>query len=124
MKSSPSVTTELFSHAATVLAAPSVMASRHFYRDQLGFEETFSWGDPVSYVVLRRGEVSIHLTEAERSVSDATCLYVFVRDVDAYHAEITARGLEAETPENREYGMRDFDLVDPGNNRITFGQNT
>ena len=38
---------------------------------------------------------------------------MFVRDVDAVHAELEARGVRiVKPPQNYDYDMRDFDLID------------
>jgi len=47
--------------------------------------------------------------------------YVYVEDVDALHLEWSALGIEITAPEDRPYGCRDFDLVDPDGHRIAFG---
>jgi uncharacterized glyoxalase superfamily protein PhnB len=50
---------------------------------------------------------------------------VFVRDVDAVYAELEARGAKlVSRPQNYDYGMRDFDLVDLDGNQLTFGTGT
>ena len=50
---------------------------------------------------------------------------VFVRDVDAVHAELTARGANiVKPPQNYDYGMRDFDVVDLDGNQLVFGKGT
>jgi uncharacterized glyoxalase superfamily protein PhnB len=47
---------------------------------------------------------------------------VFVRDVDAVYAELAARGARiVKPPQNYDYGMRDFDLIDLDGNQLTFG---
>jgi predicted enzyme related to lactoylglutathione lyase len=50
---------------------------------------------------------------------------IFVTDVDAVHAEVAARGAKVlKPPQNYDYGMRDFDVVDLDGNQITFGMGT
>jgi uncharacterized glyoxalase superfamily protein PhnB len=45
-----------------------------------------------------------------------------VRDVDAVHAELAARGARIlKPPQDWDYGMRDFDLTDLDGNQLTFG---
>ena len=47
---------------------------------------------------------------------------VFVSDVEGVHAELAARGAKVlMPPDNCDYGMRDFDVVDLDGNRLTFG---
>jgi len=46
---------------------------------------------------------------------------VFVKDVDGIYAELAARGAKiVKAPQNYDYGMRDFDLVDLDGNHLTF----
>ena len=103
------------------------MKSIAFYRDKLGFDLTFSWGEPVTYAVLNREEaVGIHLvkrTEGTHShLPSQTALFVFVYDVDALYEEYSAMQVSFLTkPQDREYGMRDFDLKDPDGYILTFG---
>ena len=47
---------------------------------------------------------------------------VQVNGIDAYFAELQARRVDATGPGNRDYGMRDFEVVDPDGNRIAFGE--
>ena len=50
---------------------------------------------------------------------------VFVKDVDAVHAELVKRGANViKAPQNYDYGMRDFDVVDADGNQLTFGTGT
>lgn len=110
--------------AATVFVVADIAKSTEHYRDVLGFTVTFEWGTPVSYVCLCRDEVALHLNSANRTRrlpgNGAVC--VFVRDVDAVHTELAARGARiAKPPQNWDYGMRDFDVTDLDGNQLTFG---
>ena len=49
--------------------------------------------------------------------------YVYVRDADGLHAELTERGARIQgAPESHPWGLRDFLVVDLEGNEITFGQ--
>ena len=49
----------------------------------------------------------------------------FIKDVDALHAELIARGAKVlKPPQDYDYGMRDFDVADPDGNQLTFGMET
>jgi catechol 2,3-dioxygenase-like lactoylglutathione lyase family enzyme len=110
--------------AAAVFDVRDPAAARDWYRDVLGFTVTFEYGTPLFYICLCRDDVQLHLRAANGTTRQAgqASLCVFVRDIDAFHAEITARGATPlEPPTDRAYGMRDFDLRDPDGNQITFG---
>ena len=110
--------------AATVFVVADIAKSTAHYRDVLGFTVTFEYGTPTFYVCLCRDEVALHLLAASRTRrhpgNGGIC--IFVRDVDAVHAELAARGAgTVKPPENYDYGMRDFDVIDPDGNQLTLG---
>ncbi|QOZ67266.1 bleomycin resistance protein [Bradyrhizobium arachidis] len=110
--------------SATVFAVSDIAASLAYYRDVLGFEVTFEYGQPPSYACLCRDEVGLHLlaAAATKRLPGHGGLCVFVRDVDRIYAEVSGRGARLlNRPEDRDYGMRDFDVVDADGNQITFG---
>ncbi|OAF02946.1 hypothetical protein AYJ54_25420 [Bradyrhizobium centrolobii] len=46
-------------------------------------------------------------------------------DVDQLYAELSRRGARLiKQPQDRDYGMRDFDVVDVDGNQLTFGMGT
>jgi catechol 2,3-dioxygenase-like lactoylglutathione lyase family enzyme len=113
--------------AATVFTVREIAKSLAYYRDTLGFDVTFEYGQPTFYVCLCRDDVSLHLVSAHRTKrlpgNGAIC--IFVKDVDAVHAEFVKRGARViKAPENYDYGMRDFDIVDLDDNQLTFGMGT
>jgi uncharacterized glyoxalase superfamily protein PhnB len=110
--------------AATVFVVSDITRSIEHYRDALGFTDTFQYGSPTFYACLCRDEVALHLLAAHRTHrlpgNGGICL--FVSDVDAVYAELAARGAKViKPPENYDYGMRDFDVVDLDGNQLTFG---
>jgi catechol 2,3-dioxygenase-like lactoylglutathione lyase family enzyme len=110
--------------AATVFVVTDIAKSTEHYRDVLGFTVTFEYGTPTFYVCLCRDEVALHLLLASRTsrLSGNGGICVFVRDVDAVYAELAARGARiVKRPQNYDYGMRDFDLIDLDGNQLTFG---
>ena len=114
-----------FSHAATIFTVLDPITSARFYRDKLGFDITFEWGDPVDYVVMNREDaVAIHLSKAAKPLEhgDAAALYVFVHDVNQLYEEFSSKDVPIHAPiGTREYGMRDFDIRDPDGYIICFG---
>lgn len=110
--------------AATVFVVADIAKSAAHYCDVLGFTITFEYGEPIFYVCLCRDDVALHLLGAGQTKRQAghggVC--VFVRDVDAVHTELAARGAKVvKPPEDYAYGMRDFDVLDLDGNQLTFG---
>jgi catechol 2,3-dioxygenase-like lactoylglutathione lyase family enzyme len=110
--------------AATVFVVSDIAKSIAYYRDALGFKVTFEYGQPPFYACLCRDEVALHLLAANetKQLPGNGGLCVFVKDVDAIHAELVERGARViKPPQNYDYGMRDFDLVDLDGNHLTYG---
>jgi uncharacterized glyoxalase superfamily protein PhnB len=110
--------------AATVFVLSDLLESIKHYRDALGFKVTFEYGNPTSYACLCRDEVALHLLAARETkrLPGNGSICVFVNDVDKVHAELSARGANViKPPQNYDYGMRDFDVVDLDGNHLTFG---
>jgi len=87
----------------------------------LGFTGDFRHGN---YAGVRLGEVCLHLSGHsihERPLGGGTA-YLFCEEVDAYHAEIKAKGARLKSePRDWDYGMRDFMVVDLDGNHLAFG---
>jgi uncharacterized glyoxalase superfamily protein PhnB len=113
--------------AATVFVVSDIGKSIAHYRDALGFTVTFEYGQPTFYACLCRDEVALHLLAAHETkrLPGHGAICVFVRDVDSVHAELAARGANVvKPPQNYDYGMRDFDVLDLDGNHLTFGMGT
>ena len=113
--------------SATVFVVSDIAAGLAYYRDVLGFQVTFGYGQPLSYACLCRDEVALHLLASSRTkrLPGHGAICVFVRDVDQIYAEVSGRGARLlNQPEDRDYGMRDFDVVDTDGNQLTFGMGT
>jgi len=110
--------------AATVFVVSDIAKSTAPYRDALGFTVTFEYGKPTFYVCLCRDEVALHLLAAQETkrLPGNGGICVFVRDVDAVHAELVSRGANVvKPPQDYDYGMRDFDVIDLDGNQLTYG---
>ena len=113
--------------AAAVFVVRDIAASLAYYRDALGFADTFHYGEPCYYVCVRRDEVALRLiaASATKRQPGQSALCVFVRDVDAHHAELAARGANiVKPPQDYDYGMRDYDVVVLDGNELVFGMGT
>src|ERR1041384_5874099 len=113
--------------AVTVFVVSDVAKSIAHYRDVLGFSVTFEYGTPLFYACLCRDEVAVHLLAAHRTgrLPGNGGLRVLVDGGERIPAELAARGARVlKPPQDYDYGMRDFDVVDPDGNQLTFGMGT
>lgn len=110
--------------SATLFVVNDVLSAVAHYRDVFGFQECFTYGDPVFYAGVARDDVTIHFqasSKTRRRAGDGA-INIFVTGVDALYAELQSRDARVvEPPNDRPYGMRDFDIDDLDGNRLTFG---
>lgn len=109
---------------AAVFAVRDLPASLAYFRDSLGFEVAFTYGEPTYYAGVCRSAVTIHLQAANQTARPpgASALYVFVGSADEIHRELVARGARViKEPATYPYGMRDFDVEDLDGNTLVFG---
>ena len=103
-----------------ILGVADVRATAEFYRDKLGFEIGFFYGDPPTYAGLRLGEWSmsganIHLARDDPAPSpQGLALYLNVGPgIDALHAAYKARGVDVlGEVAHQPWGAREFAIRD------------
>lgn len=116
-------------HLLPMLYVSDVRRSVEFYHSLLGFDFE-GWWDPSKgsysealpegsipdFAELRAGDLVLHLHlqrgEEEVHAGDLT-LHLRVSDVDAYHQEVTSRGVEFSPPSDTPWGWRMFHIEDP-----------
>ena len=113
--------------AAPILPARDLEATTAFY-ERLGFSRVGIW--PGEYLIVSRWEVGLHFfscPELDPWSSIAGC-YLYVDDADVLHAELLELGLPGKgiprlhgAPEDTDYGLREFALVDPDGNLLRIG---
>jgi glyoxylase I family protein len=109
--------------------------SLHFYRDLLGFSEVdkSGEGDDVGWAWLRRDDAELMLNTAyddgERppaadpgrvAAHGDTVLFLGCPDLDGAFAYLVARGVKADPPVARPYGMTQVSLTDPDGYGLCF----
>ena len=97
-----------------------------YYPDMLEFEVGWTWGDPPGYASVCRDRVEINFgAPQEGQTITPSSAYIAISNIDAYYERLRARGVKIAVPiDDRAYGMRDFTVVDPSGNRLSFGQAT
>jgi uncharacterized glyoxalase superfamily protein PhnB len=102
------------------LPLSDVAAGVAYYRDVLGFKVNYAQDD---IGVMDRDEVTILLiARTDKHTGIGSC-YVYIRDADALHAELLAKGANVQgEPVSHPWGLRDFLVQDLEGNQIRFGQ--
>jgi RimJ/RimL family protein N-acetyltransferase/uncharacterized glyoxalase superfamily protein PhnB len=113
-----------------VLAVSDVAAAATFYRDKLGFQIDFLFGDPPDHAAVSRGDwtgstVTIQLTLAPKDyeITPAGYLYVYTdTSLDFLCDSFLKNGVQILTkPQDQPWGMREFVVRDLNGHRIVFG---
>ena len=121
-----------FHGVVPVFLVDDVEAAAQYYRDILGFEVDFGWGDDASYGRVVRDDAIIDFVRAEpvgsrNSIASSGAArgsdaLIVVSDVEEVYVELQERGatvIERLAP--REYGMLDCMIEDPNGYRLTIG---
>ena len=109
-----------------VLAVPDACETSRWWVETMGF---VIWLEPDGWVFLRRGACVLRLGScpdaiAPRDLGDHRYFgYIEVDDLDAYHAEISARNAELLfPPTSQPWGMREMGVRTPDGHRVMFAQ--
>jgi uncharacterized glyoxalase superfamily protein PhnB len=102
------------------LPLSDVSAGVAYYRDVLGFKVNYAQSD---IGVMDRDDVTVLLIARTAKHTGIGSCYVYIRDADLLHAELTAKGANVQgEPVSHPWGLRDFQIHDLEGNQITFGQ--
>ena len=105
----------------------SLEKAREFYLDFLGFkvdwEHRFEPDAPV-YMQVSRGGLAFHLSEHHGDGTPGSTAYVYTTGVEDLHRELIGKKYRHNRPglQKQDWGMLEMQVVDPFNNRITFGE--
>jgi catechol 2,3-dioxygenase-like lactoylglutathione lyase family enzyme len=117
---------DLHGRVFPILPSRDVDETIAFY-ERLGFLVASRFGGKRVYLVVRRDGVVLHFFHfpALDPPSNINGCYVEIADVDALYDEWHALGLKRlAPPQDREWGMREFTLVDPSGNLVRVGSPT
>lgn len=101
-------------------------ATKDYYINQLGFKQ--SGGEFDNYLMLQKGKIEIHFFEFKEldPKENYGQIYIRTNDIDALYQSLVNNNVPIHPNgplTTRPWGQREFALLDPDNNLITFGQN-
>jgi len=101
--------------------------TRAFYLNDLGFEEIGS-ADYDGYLMVEKDQVQIHFFEFKglNPKENYGQIYIRTDDIHTYYQSLIERkvSIHPNGPlETKPWGQREFSILDPDNNLLTFGQN-
>jgi len=100
--------------------------TREFYINQLGFKE-FGSADYDGYLMLEKERVQIHFFEFKALDPKENYGQVYIRtdDIDQLYKSLQEKHTKIHpngTLETKPWGQKEFSILDPDNNLLTFGQ--
>jgi uncharacterized glyoxalase superfamily protein PhnB len=111
--------------AVPILSVTDLAEAIDYYERVLGFQVAWRWGEPPRLASVCRDRVELNLSQSSEARPAASKVYFPMAGVDAYYDDITVAGAKVAVPlADRPYGMRDFRIVDPSGNELSFGEAT
>jgi hypothetical protein len=94
--------------------------------NKLGFEEL---GDYGNYLIVRKDNIEIHFFKFDEldPKENYGMVYIRTNNVDKLYDKFLESNVEIHPNgglETKSWGQREFSLIDPDNNLLTFGQST
>ncbi|MGC3981109.1 MAG: glyoxalase superfamily protein [Steroidobacteraceae bacterium] len=115
-------------NASLVSATPifhvfDISQALDWYQQVLGFQIAWTWGEPISNASVCRDAAEINLAVESGSQLSIARAYFETHNVDAFHDRVVQAGGNVTIPlADRPYGMRDFRVIDPTGNELSFGE--
>ena len=100
------------------------MLTKEFYLNQLSFELISDYGD---YILLKKDQIEIHFFEFKSldPLENYGQVYIRVIDIDKLYKSLFDKSIAIHPNghlEVKPWGQKEFSLLDPDNNLLTFGQ--
>lgn len=104
----------------------SKTATHDYYINKLGFT-VFGNADYDGYLMVEKDNIQIHFFEFKEldPAQNYGQVYIRVSDIDALYKDLQNRGVAIHPNghlQTKPWGQREFSLLDPDNNLLTFGQ--
>ncbi len=101
--------------------------TKDFYINQLGFQE-FGNVDFEGYLMLQKDKIQIHFFEFKdlNPLENYGQVYIRVDDIDVFYKLVIDKKTSIHPSGHlqlKSWGQKEFSLLDPDNNLLTFGQN-
>jgi len=102
-------------------------ATRNFYINRLGFSE-FGAADYEGYLMVEKDGIQIHFFEFRElnPMENYGQVYIRTNSVDELYQEMLHKNIPVPTAgqlQTKPWGQREFSLLDPDHNLLTFGEN-
>ncbi|RKS99031.1 VOC family protein [Flavobacterium sp. 123] len=102
--------------------------TREFYCNQLGFEE-FGSADFNGYLMVQKDQIQIHFFEFTtiNPLENYGQVYIRTKDIETVYRNFLNNGVAIHPNgplEIKPWGQKEFSILDPDHNLLTFGQSS
>jgi len=102
--------------------------TKEFYLNKLGFKE-FGTADFDDYLMVERDRIQIHFFEFNELESKENYGQVYIRtdNINEFYQSLLNNGTKIHPNghlQTKPWGQKEFSILDPDSNLLTFGQNT
>ena len=112
-------------NSVPIFSVIDLAAALEYYERVLGFTVGWKWGEPPHLASVCRDRVELNLSRSEETKVAVSKVYFQMSGVEQYYNELTAAGATVAVPlADRPYGMKDFRILDPSGNELSFGEAT
>lgn len=116
----------MLTHIHPKLPMRNSTATKTYYVHQLGFKELADYGD---YLLLSKDHIELHFFQFKDLDPKTNYGQVYIRanHIDDFYQTLIGRGVEIHPNgalATKPWGQREFSLLDPDHNLLTFGQST
>lgn len=113
-----------FGRIAPCIAVRDIQAAYTFYSNVLGFTKVFENGGPVGFMVLKKDDAELHLSQQrDHRPTTMNVAHMFVDDVAALYSICQSANVRIiKSLVHKDYGQDAFVFADPDGNRIDIGQ--
>jgi catechol 2,3-dioxygenase-like lactoylglutathione lyase family enzyme len=114
----------MLTHIHPKLPMRNKAATQDYYIHKLGFNE---FGDYHDYLMVEKDHIEIHFFEFKTldPKENYGQVYIRVEDIDQFYRSLLDRKITIHPNghlQTKPWGQREFSLLDPDNNLLTFGQ--
>ncbi len=104
----------------------NINITQEYYIRKLGFE-VFGTHQSTNYLMLQKDNIQIHFFEHNNlnALENYGQVYIRVKDIDAWYLSLLDKQVAIHPNghlANKVWGQREFSLLDPDNNLLTFGE--
>jgi uncharacterized glyoxalase superfamily protein PhnB len=113
-----------FEAVAPIISVSNLAQALDYYQRILGFSVAWKSGEPAKLASVCRDQVELNLSESvAASTGMPSKMYIRMVGIEAFYKQLLTAGIKPSVPlADRPYGMRDFRIVDPSGNQLSFGE--